>query len=62
MCRLFYAFLWVLAIYSSIYIGHFSPSWLQKPVKSIDFFCWGDTIEHDPLPTKQASHRTARGV
>ena len=49
MCRLFYAFLWVLAIYSSISISHLSPLWLQQPVKSIDFFCWGDTIEPELL-------------
>ena len=49
MCRLFYAFLWVLTIYSALFVGHFSPSWLQKKGKSIDFFCWGDTIEPELL-------------
>ena len=56
MVRVFYAFLWIVAIYMSIFIGHSGCNWFQKPRKSIDFFCWGDTIEAELLEEFEASH------
>jgi len=57
MVRVFYAFLWVLAIYFAIFVGHYSPSWFQTPVKSIDFFCWGDTIEPELLEEFEQTYK-----
>lgn len=49
MGRIFYTILWVVAIYMGVFIGHYTPSWLSKPQRTIDFFCWGDTIESELL-------------
>ncbi|MBU6148573.1 MAG: extracellular solute-binding protein [Verrucomicrobia bacterium] len=49
MGRIFYSILWLVLIYTGIFLGNYSPSWLSKPKRTIDFFCWGDTIETELL-------------
>ncbi len=56
MARLFYAFLWLSVIYVGIFIGHSSPGWFIKPQRSIDFFCWGDTLEAELLDEFEKTH------
>jgi spermidine/putrescine transport system substrate-binding protein len=45
MVRFFYALLWVALIYGGIYVGHLTPSFFNQPQKTLDIFCWGDTVE-----------------
>ncbi|MFZ4772931.1 MAG: ABC transporter substrate-binding protein [Chlamydiia bacterium] len=56
MIRFFYSILWVFVIYIGIFIGHYTPSWLSTSENTIDFFCWGDTIEAEQIEEFEKAH------